>query len=40
MEDWPAGRRRAPMPPLVGAGDTLDLLWPQNWQRGLDAGVH
>ncbi|MCY3934716.1 MAG: DNA methyltransferase [Chloroflexi bacterium] len=39
VEDWLAGRRGAPVPPLVGAGETLDLLQPQNWQRRLNAGV-
>ncbi|MCY4009998.1 MAG: DNA methyltransferase [Anaerolineaceae bacterium] len=39
VEDWLEGRRGAPVPPLVGAGETLDLLQPQNWQRRLNAGV-
>ena len=39
VEDWLAGRRGAPVPPLVGAGETLELLRPQAWQRRLDAGV-
>ena len=39
VEDWLEGRRGAPVPPLVGAGETLELLRPQAWQRRLDAGV-
>ncbi len=40
VEDWLEGRRGAPVPPLVGAGETLELLRPQAWQRRLDAGVN
>ena len=36
VEDWLAGRRGAPVPPLVGAGETLELLRPQAWQRRLE----
>jgi site-specific DNA-methyltransferase (adenine-specific) len=39
VEDWLEGRRSADVPPLVGAGETLELLRPQTWQRRLDAGV-
>ena len=39
VEDWLEGRRGAPVPPLIGAGETLELLRPQAWQRRLDAGV-
>ena len=35
VEDWLDGQRPAPVPPLVGAGETLALLHPQTWQRGL-----
>ena len=35
VEDWLEGRRGAPVPPLVGAGETLELLRPQAWQRRL-----
>ena len=39
VEDWLAGRRGAPVPPLVGAGETLELLRPQAWQRRLGEGA-
>ena len=40
VEDWLEGRRGAPVPPLVGAGETLELLRPQAWQRRLDEGTN
>ena len=40
VEDWLEGRRGAPVPPLVGAGETLELLRPQAWQRRLGEGAN
>ena len=40
VEDWLAGRRGADVPPLVGAGETLELLRPQAWQRRLGEGAN
>ena len=40
VEDWLAGRRGADVPPLVGAGETLELLRPQAWQRRLGEGTN
>ena len=40
VEDWLEGRRGAPVPPLVGASETLELLRPQAWQRRLGEGAN
>ena len=40
VQDWLERRMNAPVPPLVGAGETLELLRPQTWQRRLDASAN
>ena len=39
VQDWLEGGRKAPVPQLVGAGETMDLLQPRNWQRRLSGGA-